>query len=186
MLVVFIITIITALVLSSNSKFNSAILLRSFAYEVGLAIREAQLYGIATKVVGTSFNAPYGVHISLPASGGASSFFVFADINSNYQYEAGDSVADTFNASHGFFISQICLTPSGGGTQNCYTTNHSVDIVFRRPDPSAIITGSPGGDCPNEKNKCPDVEITVSSPAGSTRKVEVASTGLITVTGTGS
>lgn len=131
MVVLAIVVIISLVVLVSASRFNSSILLRSLAYDVGLAVREAQLYGVAVKgtAAGTQvpcstgltsqFCAPYGVHFQA----GSNQIIVFADTYPVAQpdgiYEpsvgaaAKDQVADQFQAQYGFTISNLC---AGDGT----------------------------------------------------------------------
>jgi prepilin-type N-terminal cleavage/methylation domain-containing protein len=74
MVVVGIITVISALSIFNSSKLNSGVLLSNTAYEVGLIIRDAQVSGLGAKVL-------------LDSTGGAttSNQGVYIDINNSEQ-----------------------------------------------------------------------------------------------------
>ena len=76
---VAIFTFLTGLILVNHGRFTSAILLENLAYDVGLSIREAQIFGLSVKEFepgSGQFQQGYGVHFdaSTPAQ-----YIIFAD-----------------------------------------------------------------------------------------------------------
>jgi prepilin-type N-terminal cleavage/methylation domain-containing protein len=210
MVVLLIVVLISLVILTSTQRFNSAILLRSLAYEVGLSVREAQLYGVAVHYSpspsscssgGTSnFCSAFGVHFDPNVK---NSFFIFADSNTNGVYDSVSETPpiETFKAQYGFTISTLCaidssnnafcapgctgatVLPSGIVCGNSTAIN-SLDMVFKRPDPDAIITIN--GISPPTNNPFPysQAYIIVQAPGGATRSVIVSLTGQIIIKST--
>lgn len=178
-------TVITTIAVVSNGKFNSSVVLTNLAYEVALSIRQAQFYGISVKAPSTSsaFDSGFGVHFDL-ASGQSTSYIIFEDrdpspgngtYNSNRQYDSGEAL-ETFQLRKGNYISRMCFN---GSTSNCVTASspasrRRVDITFLRPDPDAYIRRGDG-------QTYTRVDVCLSSPDGSDRKIIVESTGQIAV-----
>ena len=138
MVVLAIVVLISLVILVSTSRFNSAILLRSLAYQVGLSVREAQLYGVAVHkgpnqdcafIGGTSnFCVSYGVHFVYPMpSPPLPSYVIFADSNNNGVDDDVDSIntplppVTRFTAQYGFTTSNICVL-ANTGIMKCATT----------------------------------------------------------------
>jgi prepilin-type N-terminal cleavage/methylation domain-containing protein len=183
---VAIFSVITTVAVFNNSRFNSSILLTNTAYEVALAIREAQSYGVNIKktagtVAGTGlqFQSGYGIHF-VPNSG---SFFLFEDVSSppdndppnpDHVYNSSDRKVEVFSLRRGATISKICV-------DNCvdpaemFSPSDYLDITFLRPNPDAEIrkSGQPG--------TYPSAHICVKAPDGSQRKIFVNTTGQISV-----
>ena len=154
MVVVGIMILMTAVVLVQSSKFNGSILMRSLAANIGLSIREAQLYGVSVKQASATtsgFSHAYGVHLASNTS-----YSVFADTNDDNMYSDGDSIVDTFTLPNGFTmdvcvensVSSTCIgpCPSSPVLSACSTANTpitSLDIMFKRPNPNAsfMVTG---------------------------------------------
>lgn len=85
---IFIITLIGAGMLLSNSKYGENVLLTNLAYDVAITIREAQSYGLSTKEWKTSvdlenrFKGGYGIRFASIDSGsiaGNKAFLLFYD-----------------------------------------------------------------------------------------------------------
>lgn len=210
MVVLGIVVLMSLIILVSSSRFNSAILLRSLAYQVGLSIREAQLYGVAVRkapalgdcAIGPDsvFCASFGVHFPTPPS---TRYVLFPDINNNAAYDDTDAngklhVTETFTAQYGFTISNICVP--GSGSIQCSTSCPSplpptvtacavpttpaitsLDIAFRRPNPDAVI--SVNG---NPATRYAGALIEVSAPGGAKRSISVSLTGQIVIMALGS
>jgi type II secretory pathway pseudopilin PulG len=186
--VLTIVILITGVILFNTSGFNSAILLRSLAYEVGLSVREAQLYGVAVRQSQSGdFNASYGVYFNsatIGASNPNSTYPLFADTYPpgapDGQYTAGeDTLIETFKLNNGFYIEDFCATTDAGGVQ-CASTGaiHWMTIVFTRPNPEANILTDANPTLPSAYQSA---TITVESPSGATHTVTVSLTGQISV-----
>ena len=178
MVSVGIFALMTALLVAKYGTFNQGILLTNLAYDVALTLRTAQSYGLNVKSVPSAaqnysidFDSPYGVHFdkSTPTA-----IIFFSDKNINQDGTFGNNTYDgtsedisTYNIKRGSSISSIC-TGTGPGI-HCFTVN-SLDVVFRRPDPDAIMTGG-----------AVYAEIGLHSTDGGSKKVIIRSTGQIVV-----
>ena len=178
LVVMTILTTITSVVLANHSRFNGSVLLGSLAYDIGLSIRQAQVFGLSVRQyadVAEGFQVGYGVHFS-----DASSYIFFADTNENNIYDVDtDQILNSYAVGRGHTISRFCGVTSGG-TEECNTSPSpisSLDIVFLRPNPDAIMTS----DLTGVSEVYSQGIIEVSSPSGDTRRVVVASTGQISV-----
>ena len=200
----------TALVVANYGSFNDGTLLTSMSYDVALAMRGAQSYGLnvkgATSGTSQNFNYPYGMDFNLSTPSTQSQMILFADSypylnnvygdgictdgtngNNNYckpKQNAADAVITTYTLARGGLVKSFCVGPS---ESNCSTPNNAVnlDITFRRPDPNAIIeVRDNGGHVMNNGsvNTWPYAKITVENASKtSTRSIVVNETGLIAV-----
>ncbi len=171
--------LITTIAVVNNNQFNSSVLLTNLAYEIGLSIRQAQVYGITVKQTSASaakFDSGYGIHFSL--SDAPSSYTLFEDVKptggtNDHIYTSGvDTAVETYRIQKGNTIKKICVR------NNCTSSGDfesTVDISFIRPNPDAYIRA--GG------NSTPlnFAQICVASPRGTFRKVKVDNTGQISV-----
>jgi len=175
-----IIVVVSAVVLANQNKFGGQVLLDSFAYDVALSIRTAQVYGTGAHVTvcpsGSGFPGIYGIHFTKSDNTG---YEIFADCNGDGVYESGiDTIANggTYTITHGYKISELCA-PSAGCTQSLNT----LDIAFQRPEPVAKISAN-GVSCINDISNCEtDAQITLVSPRGDTKAVTVSNNGQIDV-----
>lgn len=185
LVVVAIITIIMAIVLTGQGMFNKTLLLETTAYDVTLALRDAETYGIGSRAAGTVTNAGYGIHFT-PGD----SFTLFADTyptlstchpntglpnaepgNCVYDANNGETV-HTYTLGNGITVSSLCVF---NGSWSCSGTS-SLDIVFSRPNPVAFISKN-GLYSSLNTQAC----LTLASPQGTTRYLSiVAATGEIT------
>lgn len=187
-------TILTGVVLFSQSKFNSSVLLTNLAYDTALTIRQAQNYGINVKEFtggsGGKF-LPYGVHFDKKES--SKSFILFADLNyvegvltlTPYDGVLGScdgrvGCVNRYNIPGGNKISDICVVQSGSET--C-TPVDVLDILFQRPNPDARIYAKTVNTATNyDISDAARAIITVSSADGSTsRDVVIQANGLIQI-----
>ncbi len=152
MVVLAIIGIISVVTLNSQSSFNKALVLANTTYDIALAIRSAETFGIGSRASGSIANAGYGVHF---ARGTANSFILFPDISpinsscttpdckpGNYVYDAvADAPVQTYTLGNGMTISNFCVV---AGVPSCENTNgetlDSLDIVFSRPNPDSFMS----------------------------------------------
>ncbi len=172
LVVIGIFSLISIVVLANHSRFNSSVLLGSLAYDIGLSIREAQVYGISVKQFSNQFQIGYGMDFS-----SANSYTLFADVNANKTYNAdSDSVVQLYTLGQGNHISRFCGITSSG-SEECSDSGTPItrlDIVFLRPNPDAYISSDLSPSYSSAK-------VTVASAGGETRTVTVQSTGQISV-----
>jgi len=165
LIVLGILGILTGIMLFQYRLFDSQLLVRNLAYEIGITIREAQTLGIGVRGSSGDFSAAHGVHFA-PGT----EYFLFRDSNDNGRYNAGDTILNRYTIERRNTISNLCVgsAPLAGG--EC--SQSSLDILFERPDPDAFFYPSPSAS---------DAMITVSSPSGTTRTVEVTATGQVSI-----
>jgi prepilin-type N-terminal cleavage/methylation domain-containing protein len=177
----------TAFLLAKYGTFNQSVLLTNLAYDTALTIRSAQSYGLDVQgqasSSGISFNYAYGVHFT-PAT--ASKFIFFVDLCGDGIYQAttcknsapaGNETISTYNVRTDFTISSLCAGTSAAICVPVTGTN-SLDILFKRPNPDAIITTNFAG----ALLLWPYAKIGMKATDGSMKSVVVQSTGQISVT----
>ena len=196
MVSVAIFVFMTSILIAKFGNFNQSTLLTNLIYDVALAIRTEQTssIGAVNSGNGTSlFQYPHGVHfttLATPADPATDNTKIiqFSDVNSSGIYDtSGDIVENTYTITRGASVSFLCI----GDESNCSigkrlsTTKslQSVDITFKRPDPSAIIV------CSTLDTACPSsgsdhqpsvyVEIGIPGVSGGTRAVVVTNNGQV-------
>lgn len=186
LVVVSIFVIITGVVLFNQNKFSSDISITNVSYAIALQIRQAQVYGTLVRSPNfTEYDLSYGVHFFKEANN-LSTFYFFADNNRNNKFD--DPSVDNLISSHmlgeGNTISSICTYQTIGNNERCMgdseSTNDlsSVDIMFKRPDPSAKIFDSlTGTNTPLQEAKI----FVKSSLRDKERIIRVLGTGQISV-----
>lgn len=142
MVVVAIFIITTGIVLSNFGGFREKSSLDLLAREMALIIRQAQVYGTATKVSPGSSGAfpSYGIF----AKGGDTHFILFADKDNDGKYDAGEEV-ERFELYGGASILKIDGYLASGASEQivkmCNFRNPSDPIdfyaVFKRPTADA-------------------------------------------------
>jgi prepilin-type N-terminal cleavage/methylation domain-containing protein len=173
-------TLITTMAVVNHTQFNGSVLLTNLAYEIGLSVREAQVYGITVRQSGANpikFDSGYGIHFDLGTSN--TMYTLFEDVKpaggvADHVYSEGTDGAgiQIFRIQKGNRISKICVR------NNCSSSTdfeNRVDISFIRPNPDAYIRAA-GNSSPLNF-----AQICIASPGGSVRKVMVESTGQISV-----
>ncbi|HWB33714.1 MAG TPA: prepilin-type N-terminal cleavage/methylation domain-containing protein [Candidatus Paceibacterota bacterium] len=187
MVVVAIMTILTAVLLLQQKKFDSSTLLRSLAYSVALSVQQAQTYGTSVRQFGTSlsgFSYSYGVSFTTGDLTTNNSYTLFADTNSNGLYDsASGEQVQQFRISPGYGVvkfcgivnssTQDCSDGSGGGTQIS-----SLGIYFKRPSTDAQFATDAVG-----HTYCA-AYVEIDGPDQTNfRNIEVTTAGQILVTG---
>lgn len=183
LIVVSIMTIITSVTLVSHSRFSGAVTLENLAYEIALTIRQAQFFGMNVREVSSgsgNFDAGYGVYFD---RNNPTSFIFFVDLNNNKLYDGAGELVEIYNMTRGNQLRYLCV--DGGCNDPSTSTVTDLYVVFRRPDPDAIIKTSNVLDCgalPAET--CGLTKIFISSPNSdiSDKIIFVSSTGQITIT----
>lgn len=180
----------TSVVLFNYNRFNESTLLSSVAYDLSLTIRQAQVYGVASKqsqsgsdiittdtVANNKFKLGYGVHIDKSSAQGTYPVSLFIDTNGNKIYDPGsfgDTELKSYKFQRGLKIKEICV--KSGDTETCGLS--SVDVTFIRPDPEATIKSSSINDVISEAKVTLQNADDVNSL---TKSVVIYSTGQISV-----
>lgn len=151
LVVTLIFFILTGIVLFKQGKFSSDILITSTAYELALFLREAQVYGVGSKVNlsdPTNTRLAYGVYFS-DALGGDRKATLFADVpnpetgNFDYVYDSedGDIFINEIQFKREQLIDDFCGI-DGSSTEVCKSSGlKSLNIAFVKPDLNARVTG---------------------------------------------
>ncbi len=172
MVVTGIFVILTGVVLANNSRFGNVIVLQNLAHDIALAIRQAQVYGIAVRGSASNFDVAYGVHFTQSTS----VFELFADTTLDGTYDPGETLLATTIAG-GYRISLMCVVLTTAGEGGACTQVAELNVVFLRPEPDACINGLISGTvCQSQYRQA---RIVLSSNKGDTAEVIVESTGQI-------
>lgn len=193
---VAIIVVITVVVLFNQRTFDDQIALSNAVSEIEIEIRQAQVYGVSVREFSPNtdeFDVAYGVSF---ARANNDRYIAFADRSpQNARYDGNNSSTNcTFGGSseclnlatiqRGNVISRLCVIQSNGNP-SCPTSGSGavrrLDVLFQRPNPDAVFTfiNAGGNTIPFPNHIGAAIEIT--SPAGSTRMINIYKTGQISV-----
>lgn len=178
-----ILVLITSMVLLDYNRFGGSVTLENFAYDVALTVRQAQVYGIAVQRFGANTFQGYGVHFALSSP---TTYIIYADTEGTGLYDPSanpSEIAETDSITQNYAITGLCAITYLGGV--C-TPMQTIDVFFKRPEPSSYISVSPDGSplvsCIQNITACQsEAKITLMSPKGDTRTIVVDSTGQIFV-----
>lgn len=187
---VVIFTMMTVLVVVKYGSFNQSVLMTNLAFDVSLAIRTAQTYGLSVKNIdtgSTQFQYAYGVRFDMDQSLDSilnngnkknQEIVFYADRNNDGVFTAADvPVISTYAIKRGATIFGICT----GSSSSCIPAGNSssLNITFKRPDPTAkmCLNGSLGS-CGTAVTYA---EIKVRGTDGSVRNISVRDNGQISV-----
>lgn len=173
-----IIGIITAIVVVKYGAFNSSILLRNQAYEIALAIRQAQVFSISVRSDTTDFRDEYGIHVAL-VDGKAQLVTLFVDsVTDNDAYDgpgSGEEVEELYLDSR-FEIYELCvwntLPKACAGVDD-------LSVVFKRPDFDAKISSSDVSAGAEQVNG--EIHIQGTNSSSVTRTIFINGTGQVSV-----
>lgn len=186
-----IVGVISTVIVFNHKKFNDNLEITNLAYEVALAIRQAQVYGVSVKEFkeGTTeeqrFGTAYGVHFDIRSP---TSFVLFADVNKDRLYtgsssdcSAGtpDKCVERFQIGKGNVIHDLCEIQANGNYDCNAAVKNEAHITFMRPDPDATLrftNNSHGG-----INTPASLAICIRSPQGKIKEIRVYSTGQISI-----
>ncbi|MEK7567727.1 MAG: prepilin-type N-terminal cleavage/methylation domain-containing protein [Patescibacteria group bacterium] len=140
MVTVSVMTLVSSVVLYENSKFNSTILLTNLGYEIALTARQAQVFGLSSKIaqIGGSTQVGYGIYFDLDDS---QRFILFVDTNTaggnKYSYQEGEAI-NIIGINNRNQVFDICTL--SGTTWTCAVANsldslRKTSISFLRPNP---------------------------------------------------
>lgn len=171
-----ILVIILAIILTRQSTFNSAVLLRGQAYEIALQVREVQLNAVGANTDGSGgFRSVLGVHINT-ASSSNGQYRVFRDADLDGFYDSGEEFGQQGILDPRFEIRAI---RSVGGDA---ISGNQLSIIFVRPNFDARFF-----DASANEVITPLIEIDVArrgvtgTDVGVVRTIEVSATGQIAV-----
>lgn len=195
LMVLAIMVILTTVVMTSQSGFNQSILLTNSAYDLAIALRQAESYGISSKSFlyggAANTNVGYGIYVSNMPTG---SYTFFADRYGGvvsaapdakpgdglYESAQGETVAQ-YTFTRGVNIARFCGTVTASHTVSCSTdsgiSNAAVHIVFTRPNTDAVLTAQFNG----STYPLSSATLYLVSPQGGSRCVTVSNVGEISV-----
>jgi prepilin-type N-terminal cleavage/methylation domain-containing protein len=131
-----IISILTALIMFRYGSFNSAVLLKNQAYEIALAIREAQISAVSARNdvdSSSDFRGAFGFFAhNDPTSDQQYSIWRDNPPSFNQRYDSGEEIA-TVNIDNRFRIAGIC----GAVVVDCKAPGF-LSIAFVRPNFDAV------------------------------------------------
>jgi prepilin-type N-terminal cleavage/methylation domain-containing protein len=173
MVSISIMAIVAAIILIQQSSFNSAILLRSQAYEVALQLRDIQLSAVSASSNGSgAFKSVLGAYFNSDNTHDGQ-YSIFRDTDSDGFYVAGEAFGIQGILDKRFEIGEIRTMGAVTGTPS------EISIVFTRPNFDARFFTGPGTEA-----HVSSVEIDIvrrGDVSGLKRTVEVTSTGQIAV-----
>lgn len=172
--VLSIFSVMSSVVLFNYSKFQETVNIKVLANDIALKIVEAQKYSIAgTWNVDASVNwkPSYGIHLDISNN---KNIIYFTDLDNNAYYEdigcTGECLSQS-SITNGNYISELGLVGEG-----CPLTLNNLNIVFKRPDSSAIITSNPVLGC-----NIFYVQLTISSPNLVKAKIKIYPSGRVQI-----
>lgn len=183
MISVIIMIIISTVVAGSQSRYTSGASLKNVANNIGLSIRQAQIYGISVKELtpgSEDFSVGYGLSFNTSFLGDNKAYIFFADRNGNGTYSgtwdcpiSGSSEClDKTPLTAGNIVSDLCIIDSGGEVCNGID---KLDISFVRPAIEAKIYYNDG------VTGVIGAKVILSSPDGRTNSVTVYTTGQVSI-----
>lgn len=143
--------IITSVALIQHGEFNKTLALTNLAYEVGLSVRQAQVFGISVREfegsarVGSAEDFLYGVQFEYDPLN-RSEYVLYADLNGDEKFTNDNEIVETTTITRGNYIDRFCGI--SGSTATCSTGDsgvgalETISIQFRRPNPDAVIRGT--------------------------------------------
>lgn len=177
--------IITTVTLLRQSKFSSDLLITNLAYEVALTIREAQVYGIGSRVADTDnpsrVRVGYGVHFAQQPNDSYSIFINEPNVEGEFDdflfNQDTEEVFDTVDITRDQSIRRFCV--SNGAAYLCSDDVDDdidwLDISFVKPNPDAHIWAGQSGESGNVYSNA--VIVVESSLGDKCRAVYVSSVG---------
>lgn len=196
---IVIFVVITGVVLMNSNSFNNTVLLRNFAYDVALTIKQAQSYGVNVRESNSGlFNTAYGIYFDTGTGGDRTKFVLFNDTGSRdtYDFNTASTPDQVYNGSltscptddpeciqrfsmtRGTYVKSMC---AGTDINNCDIVDQ-LSILFRRPSLEAkiYINNESAVTVPTPNNKA-YAKITLGATDGSEMEVVVTSIGQIYV-----
>jgi prepilin-type N-terminal cleavage/methylation domain-containing protein len=183
MVSIAIFSIITSVVIFNHGKFNSSINVTNLSYEVALAIRQAQVYGLAVKQdadrVDESVEYAYGVYFDTSSAASKKVFYIFADEDDNQQFDPSGDLCDGTGECQEL-IEIRGDVEVGSLSTNTVSGSESLTVLFLRPNPVAIIRDeSNSGASSSGRNQA--VITLTSAKADKSKEIVIELSGQISV-----
>ena len=178
MVSIAIVMLVLSIVVTGQQSFNGAVLLRSQAFEIALAIREIQLGAVSAVSDGSGdFRAAQGIYFNITSPGTNQEYKLFRDADGNRFYGPGEDIGFSGLLDRRFEIRKIGF--------NGDSMSNELAIVFQRPNFDAMFaTDDTNAGSPFDGQ----VVITIGLRGGTgtvcaedIREIEVRSTGQISV-----
>ncbi len=178
-----IITVVSTIVLLKYSSFDSGVLLKNTAYEVALALREAQAKSVSGSHDGGG-DARYPFGVTFTPDSKKYTIFRFASSTGDPYYDVGGAGSyatglSTTTIERSMYVTDVCV--NAGSTDACAVDGVTrLDISFRRPEFRALFhaEGYTG-----DQSDIQSAKIKVGSTNGTdVFVVEVSRLGQISVT----
>ncbi len=164
-----IMALVSAVIITRQSSFNGAVLLRNQAYEIAFALREAQLLAVSG---GDEAVRRYGVYFNTGAAT-QHQYILFRDSDEDGRYDNGEQIGLTGKLDTRFEVREAFVDTSA---------HNEMVILFERPNFDAKYYNSSGVE-QNDNVAYVDIARTgiTASDVGSVRRVQVSNTGQISV-----
>ncbi|MBP6860131.1 MAG: prepilin-type N-terminal cleavage/methylation domain-containing protein [Candidatus Pacebacteria bacterium] len=200
LVVLAIIVIVTGIAIGGHASFGRTLSLNNAAYSVALTLREAQTYGFTSRGYTGIQNTGYGVSFS-----SATGFSLFADTYpavaasatpdqppGNGRYDAGVAPSGcpgaecvtNYTLNNGYSVAKFCVKPESATSDwicNTTSTLTKMDIVFKRPESDARISGRLGSSDSGWSDEYVRACVSVAGSSGDTRTVSISEAGQIAV-----
>jgi len=185
---IMIFVVLTSVVLFSQNSFNNSVLIKDLGYDIASTVRQAQNYAVDVAESQENTFTPYGVYFNINAGGGSNTNFVLFSDTGNGSGGPPDGIYDgtpsagsvtycpptdtecvqKYTIGNGNYIASMCAGSGSGAS--CVNTN-TLTILFKRPNPDAIINSGSAS----------YADIKVSSASGVKKDVIITGVGQIYV-----
>ena len=189
MVTISIALVIITVIAYNQSKYTSGASLKNVANEIGLSLRQAQIYGISVRELSAGsgeFSSGYGMVFST-VGGNNNKYIFFADRGSNDLFYNGDWSCATggsneclsiSNIPNNNIIKELCVIQNDNST-DC--TLGRIDIVYVRPKTDTRFTFFDSSLINVNYINPKGAIIKIKSPNNEVRLVTVYTTGQISV-----
>ncbi len=196
-----IITIISGVMLTSQTSFNRTLILANTAYDIALTLRYAETFGVSSRALGgSSTNVGYGLYFSHASP---DSFIFFKDSSNNpgtcypappsgdlnapdakrgnCVYDNNDVLVNNYKLGNSITVTDFCIYVPTTSSWSCTADGlTALNIIFIRPDPNPWITAVDSGGTKSGTKAC----LKVEAPGGTARYVSVVKSGAISANAT--
>ncbi len=164
-----IMALVSAVIITRQSSFNGAVLLRNQTYEVAFALREAQLLAVSG---GDETVRRYGIYFNTNTAT-EHQYTLFKDVDGDGRYDSGEQIGLTGKLDSRFEIREAYIGS---------TVHTEMVVLFERPNFDAKFINSSGVE-QNDTVAYVDVAQTDVTGTGNgvVRRVQISQTGHISV-----